>query len=220
MKTRQEFLEAFFVLLREAGFFVKVIESAYDVAAEVHDQDGMPFCAITTDGDVIYEQFDDDKERAFAECVRAAQQQAGACVAPPLKDAEAINDSSYKIFESNYILLAFRQSALWGYEFYTCKKADRQRNHQHYYHERRFYDLSEAKDDFAQRSGLSDDRPAFSRDDLALLLECCTRRLMLDNSIEPDREQEIGQLAARIELCLPKTPDLSPRQYFAERGQV
>lgn len=220
MKTRQEFLEVFFALLREAGFFVQEVETACDVAAEVHDQDGMPFCAITTDGDVIYEQFDDDKERAFTECVRAAQQRTGACIAPPLKDAEAIDGSSYKIFESNYILLAFRQSALWGYEFYTCKKADRQRNRHHYYHERRFYDLSEAKDDFAQRSGLADDRPAFSREDLTLLLECCTRRLILDNSIEPYQEQEIGQLAARIELCLPKSTDFPLRQYFTERGQV
>ena len=220
MKTRQEFLTVFFGLLREAGFFVREVEAACDVAAEVSDADGLPFCAITADGDVIYECFDDDKERTFAECIRGAQQQTGACTTPPLKDAEAIGDGSYKIFESNYILLAFRQSVLWGYEFFTCKKASQQRHQRLYYHERLFYNLTEAKDDFAQRSGLVDERPAFGRDDLTLLLECCTRRLMLDNGMEPDQEQAINQLAARIELYLPKVQDFSPRQYFAERGQV
>lgn len=220
MKTRQEFLSVFFDLLREAGFFIRVIEGACDVAAEV-DADGLPFCAITADGGVVYECFDDDKEQAFMECVRGAQQQTSACTTVPLKDAEAIEDGSYKIFESNYILLAFRQSALWGYEFFTCKKASRQRRQRLYYHERLFYNLIEAKDDFAQRSGLVDDRPAFSRDDLTLLLECCTRRLILDQAMEPNQEQAINQLAAHIELYLPKVPDFSTQQYFAaERSQV
>lgn len=221
MLTRQDFLTAFYERLRAAGFHVDIIDEG-DVAAEVSDPEGNLYCAITTDGDIVYETADDDREKVFSACVRETQVRAGVCTTIPIEGAEAIGQECYKIFESNYILLAFRRSALWGYEFFTCKKAGHNhRNTRLYYHERRFFSLEAAKNDFSRRSGLSDDRPRFTPYELTLIMECCSKRLMLDNSLDAELEGEIGQLITRLEGFMPPGIAAQPRHFFEdERGPV
>lgn len=219
MITRQDFLSAFFDRLKDAGFYVEVINEG-DVAAEVSDPEGKLFCAITADGDIVYESNDDARETLFNGCIQAAQQAMGIYTDLPVEQAESIGGECYKIFESNYILLAFRRSALWGYEFFTCKKVSHMhKNTRRFYHERRFYNLELAKDDFARRSGLADERPRFTGYEMALIMECCSKRLMLDSCMDIDLESDINQLIVKIEQYMPPAAEARPHHFFSEERE-
>lgn len=219
MFTRQSFLTAFFERLRASGFYVQAIDEG-DVAAEVSDPEGNPFCAITADGDIIYESDDGDRKKTFYSCIMDNRQAMGACSEFTLEQAECIGDECYKIFESNYILLAFRRSILWGYEFFTCKKVSYAHNStRRFYHERRFYHLGQAKDDFARRSGLADEQPRFSGYELALMMECCSKRLMLDNCMDVDLENDISQLITKLEGYMPPSVEMQPHHFFADERE-
>lgn len=219
MKNRQEFFEEFFKRLQKEGLTVNILSDS-DVAAEISDGQGQLFCAVTHDGDIVYEDYNADTVRLLTGCAVKARQKTGACTEVPFKELESMDTvvlpkgSYYKIFESSTVLLLCRYSDLFGYEFVTCKKADPRHNKRKLYHDMVFYDLHEAKDSFGRRSGLMDERPVFFNAELTLLLSCCIARMKLDNEISPDVEKEIGTLISKIEGYLPESIELSPRLYF------
>lgn len=219
MKSKQEFFDEFFVRLQKEGLTVNILPQS-DVAAEISDGEGLTFCAVTHDGDIVYENYNADTVRILTGCAAKARQKTGACTEVPFKNLESMDavvlpkGSYYKIFESSTVLLMCRFSELFGYEFITCKKADPRHNKQKLYHDMVFYDLTQAQYSFAQRSGLVDERPLFCNAELMLILSCCIERVKLDNEIPPDIEKEIGALISKIEGYLPENVELSPRLYF------
>lgn len=219
MKSKQEFFEEFFARLQKEGLTVNILPQS-DVAAEISDGDRFPFCAVTHDGDIVYENFNADLVRILTGCAAKTRQKTGVCTEVPFNNIESMDTvvlpkgSYYKIFESSTILLLCRHSDLFGYEFITCKKADPGYNKRKLYHDMVFYDLHEAQENFARRSGLVDERPVFCNAELMLILSCCIERVKLDNDITPEIEKEINALVSRIESYLPENIELSPRLYF------
>lgn len=169
---------------------------------------------------MVYENYNADTVRILTGCAAKARQKTGACTEVLFKNLESMDTlclsgaSYYKIFESSAILLMCRYSDLFGYEFITCKKADPRHNKRKLYHDMVFYNLTQAQDSFARRSGLVDERPVFCNSELTLILSCCIERVKLDNEMPPDMEKEIGDLISKIEGYLPPNIELSPRLYF------
>lgn len=219
MKSKQEFFDEFFARLQKEGLTVNILSQS-DVAAEISDSESQPICAVTHDGDIVYENYNADTARILNGCAAKARQKTGACTEVPFKDLESMDTvvlpkgSYYRIFESSTVILLCRHSDLFGYEFITCKKANPRINKRMLYHGMVFYDLHDAQDSFLQRSGLVDERPVFCNAELMLILSCCIERMKLDNEMPPDMEKEISALISKIEGYLPENIDLSPRLYF------
>lgn len=219
MKTRQEFLEDFFARLRKAGFRVEPLPDG-DLAAEVYA--GKPvLCAITRDGEIVYEAYDADNARTLEQAADETRRELDCSIQPPFGDmgqmepVSLTNGSFYKIFESAAVVLLCRQTALFGYEFVTCQKAAPGHNRRRFYREQYFYDPVAAQDSFMERSGLILQSPLqFSPEELRLLVSCCARAVCLDNELDSGTENRINALMAKMEHHLPAEQELSPRQCF------
>lgn len=228
MKTRQEFLEDFFTRLRQAGFRVEPLPDG-DLAAEVYA--GNPLlCVVTRDGEIIYETYDSDNARAMTQAAEETRRAQGCHSEPPFSNMERMETVNltggayYKVFESAAVVLLCRRTELFGYEFVTCQKAIPKHNTRHFYREQYFYDPVAAQDSFMERSGLTlQSPPQFSREELRLLVSCCTRVVCLDNELDAADENRINSLMAKMEYYLPSEQELSPRHCFQnemERGVI
>ena len=219
MKTRNEFFEDFFARLTRTGFRVEITRES-DVAAEVYDESSL-FCAVTQDGELIFETYGDDKVRALEQAAEETRTNLSCCMQPLFADMDRIEavlltgGSYIKVFESASVVLLCRRTTLFGYEFVTCQKAVPKHNTKRFYKEHFFYDPVLAQDDFLERSGLKIPTPlSFSHDELHVLVSYCARCVMLDNEMDSGQENRIRELMAKIEESLPGQPDLSPSHYF------
>lgn len=219
MNTRQEFLEDFFIRLRQAGFRVEPVQDS-DLAAEVYA--GNPLlCVVTRDGEIIYETYDSDNARALTQAAEESRRAQGCYGEQPFSNMERMEPVNltggvyYKVFESAAVVLLCRRTELFGYEFVTCQKAVLKHNTRRFYREQYFYDPAAAQDSFMERSGLTlQSKPQFSHEELRLLVSCCTRLVCLDNELDIADENRINSLMAKMEQCLPAGQELSPRHCF------
>jgi hypothetical protein len=225
MKTKRDFFNEFFSRLSDKGFFVKESTES-DLAAEVYWNDAL-FCAITQDGDIVYEAYNADQARELEETAESTRQALNFCGAPPFENMDRLETVNlakgvyFKVFESNTIVLICRFTALFGYEFTTCQKADTQHNRRPYYREVLCYNLTDAQDNFMQRSGLTasviPDYPhGFSNEEMDLLLSCCTRCVLLDNDMDSITESRINGMVQKLESLLPPKTEIEPRHCFQE----
>ncbi len=158
MKTKRDFFNEFFARLSEKGFIVEESTES-DLAAEVYRNDAL-FCAITQDGDIVFEAYNADQARELEEAAENTRQTLNFCGAPPFENIDRLETVNlargvyFKVFESSTIVLLCRFTALFGYEFLTCQKADAQHNKRLFYRETLYFNLPDAQDSFMRRSGL------------------------------------------------------------------
>ena len=222
MKTRQAFFKDFFARLTETGFTVKELYEN-DIAAEVYAGPAL-FCAITQDGEIIYEDYNADQSRQLEQAAAETRTALDFCDEAPFRKLNQMETVSLargaynKVFESADAVMLCRFSELFGYEFVTCSKAADRHNKRAYYREMLFYDRQAAQDSFLQRGGFTLDgrSPVFTNQEYKLILECCTKRAMLDNDLDGGTESRINGIIQKIEAALPEQAELSPRQFFLD----
>ena len=222
MKTRQAFFEDFFTRLADMGFVVKQLYEN-DIAAEVYAGPAL-FCVITQDGDIIYEDYNADQARQLEQAARDTRAALDFCGAAPFKKLKQMETVSlargayYKVSESADAVMLCRFSELFGYEFVTCSKAAGDHNNRPYYREMLFYDRQAAQDSFLRRGGFlpGPPSPGFTHQEYKLIVECCARRVMLDNDMEVGAEGRINAVIQKIEAALPEETEPSPRQFYRD----
>lgn len=228
MKTRQAFFKDFFARLTEMGFTVKELFEN-DIAAEVYAGPAL-FCAITQDGEIIYEDYNADQSRQLEQAAAETRRSLDFCAEAPFRKLERLETVSlartepvwqgayFKVFESADAVMLCRYSELFGYEFVTCSKAAGNHNKRAYYREMLFYDRQAAQDSFLQRGGftLGPVSPIFTTQESELIMECCAKRVMLDNDLDGGTESRINGIIKKIEAALPEQAELSPRQFFLD----
>lgn len=219
MKTRQAFFKDFFARLTEMGFTVKELFDN-DIAADVYAGPAV-FCAITQDGEIIYEDYNADQALQLVQAAAETRRSLDFCAEAPIKMMEKVSlgrGEYFKIFESAGAVMFCRYSELFGYEFITCSKAAGNHNKRAYYREMLFYERQAAQDSFLQRGGftLGPVSPIFTKHENELIMECCTKRVMLDNDLEVGTESRINGIIKKIEAALPEQAELSPRQFFLD----
>lgn len=223
MKSKKEFLNAFFDRLTEMGFMVETADEV-DIAAEVFHDNKLLFL-ITADGEIIYETYDDEKVRELEEVVKEMQGLLDVCTISPIlqtDEAEKVwltRGAYYKVMESTNTVLLCRYSGIFGYEFVTCNKTKGKLNDRKYYREQIHYSYEDAQMSFAERSNITLCQSSLYNDDeLRLVLACLTRTMCLDNNIDSKMEQEVKELISKTEQYLPKQERFSPRNFY-EREQ-
>lgn len=222
MKTRQAFFKDFFARLTEMGFTVKELFDN-DIAAEVYAGPAL-FCTITQDGEIIYEDYNADQARQLEQAAAETRRSLDFCIEAPFRKLERMETVSlvrgayFKVFESADAVMLCRHSELFGYEFVTCSKAAGNHNKRAYYREMLFYERQAAQDSFLQRGGftLGPVSPIFTKQESELIMECCNKRVMLDNELDSMTESRIYGIIQKIEATLPEQAELSPRQFFLD----
>lgn len=222
MKTRQAFFDEFFSRLTDMGFTVKPLYEN-DIAAEVYAGPSL-FCVITQDGDVIYEDYNADQARQLEQAAANTRTKLGFCTAEhfhmskPAKTVNLSRGTFTKVFESVGAVMLCRYSELFGYEFTTCIKAPDSHNKRMYYRELLFVDHMKAHASFLERSGFPflQELPVLNIAERELVLECCTRRVMLDNDLDSSTESRINTVIQKMESILPDKTELSPGQFFLD----
>lgn len=224
MKSKKEFLNSFFDRLTEMGFIVEVADEI-DIAAEVYQNDVL-FCVITADGEIIYETYDDEKVRELEEVVKELQEVLDVCTLSPIAqtdEAEKVwltRGAYYKVMESTNTVLLCRYSGIFGYEFLTCSKTKGKVNERKFYREQAYYNYKDGQISFTQRSNIKLCQISlYSDEELQLILDCLTRLMCLDNSMDNKMEEEVKELILKSERHLPKHENFSPR-YFYEQEQI
>ncbi len=223
MKSKNEFLGAFFAQLSELGFIVEATDDI-DIVAEVFLPDG-PFCVITSFGEIIYEVTDDSKVREFKEDIQEVQKIMGIKASPPCENMEQLEQVNltrgayYKLMESVNTVMLCRYNGIFGYEFVTCMKLQNATTDRKYYREQICYTNEQAQLNFAQRSKMELAQTSlYSDDEMRLILSCLTRTICIDSALDSKMEKEIKTLIEKTERNLPMEQEFSPR-YFYEREQ-
>lgn len=222
MKTRQAFFEEFFGRLTQAGFTIKPLHEN-DLAAEIYAGPAL-FCVITLDGDIIYEDYNADQAQQLEQTAARTRQALDFCQTEPfrrLNQMETVSlsrGSYFKVSESTEAVMLCRFSELFGYEFVTCSKATGKYNRRTFYRETLFYDPLTAQHSFLRRSGFTsgDASPVFSHQEYKIILECCTKCVLLDNDLDGSTESRINVIVQKLESALPEQQEFLPRQFFID----
>ncbi len=223
MKSRYEFLNDFLDKLSEFGFVVETTNEI-DIIAEIYDDEKL-FCLITSDGEIIYENNDEEKINEFEIAISEVQSKLDincSQLIENLDESEQVilsRGGYYKIIESSDTALLCRYNGVFGYEFVTCKKLPKDNHTRKYYREKMYFNFEQAQANFNSRSNLKfAEATLYSQEELKLVLACLTRVIYLDNSLDVKMESAIKELIDKTENVLPPAQTFSPRDYF-EREQ-
>ena len=202
MKSKPFFYIAFYEQLALKGF--QAYKPSYDYN-ENHIADicagGYNIAHLTKTDDIepnpYAEGVDAGTIDAILEIAKSVALQCGICTEKPYDESknEQLPDGSYKLAEVDGTLLKCASHPILGYVFSVEGQAGERQS---------FYNRADAKQAFAEASGLVDENRFFTEQGLTAIYDNLMKQLMTpDNGLDSQAAQESEYILAKIEDLMP-----------------